>query len=246
MTNNYPMKKFSFFFILVLISTNIFAQATIKKVIHTHARYREEVEVLKSNPEVLHGQYKCHVMVGFDGGKAYVTGYYENGRKTGLWEEYGSRGHYKNGRKVGEWRYVDKEGRLCQIYDHTKRQFVLKTEGSQPFKNGQLLDGSPIESSSFIGGSYYHMSLCARYWSFTKEAIDANAQGRVVARLYIDETGEVINYKIIETPGYGLEESFKNVFEKILKTDIYFDPPRVNGKPKACSLATDINFNIKQ
>ncbi|TAF33892.1 MAG: hypothetical protein EAZ67_05135 [Cytophagales bacterium] len=217
-----------------------------RKAIHEHPRYREVVEVLKSNPAVFHGEYLCYVMQSAEGESVLsVKGYYENGQKVGLWEEYGSKGHYKNGRKVGEWRYVDAERRLCQIYDHTKRKFVLKTEQKQYFYNAKWADGSAAESPTFIGGNYYYTSTCARYWSFTKEAIDAEVQGAVVARLRLDKEGKVIGYEIVKTPGYGLENCYKDVFEKVLKTDAYFDSPRMNGKPQACSVEIDLNFYVK-
>lgn len=78
---------------------------------------------------LVHGQYKSF----FPDGKLKDSGYFNNGLKSGVWQEssddrkISSRGFYKKGTKRGDWRFYSPEGKFLYLRKYTWQGRVKET-----------------------------------------------------------------------------------------------------------------------
>ena len=131
----------------------------------------------------------------------------------GVWEFYGWRGEL-------EQRYdFDRDSLLYHVKPHTARvkiiigQDTIRQEVDQP--------ALPIGGYSFL------LSTIASNLSYSKEAIDNGANGRVEMQFVVNEEGKIEYPTFTKTMGLGMDEEVLRVFKDL---PVRWMPAKWNGK----------------
>lgn len=210
-----------------------------------NSRRTEIYEVLKSDRKVRHGHYQQIL-----NDNILEDGYYKNGLKDSLWQNHNlkgiliSTGMYKEDQQVGNWNFYNNKGLLVQTYDFSNQKllYYLYEEfwKEQKFtvlidneKKEVILDRPPV----YIGGTEAVGKELTFNVKIPHEAFESGQSGKVVIRLNIDEKGEVTDYEIIKSYGYGLDEEVL----RVVKTLKHWLPAIYQGK----EIATKINIPFK-
>lgn len=112
--------KTHYLILLLIFPILIYGQETIKKTRKLFpSNLTETYFTLKSDKSIRHGSYQKFNSQGL----VLVNGYYKNGQKNSIWNEYDmtgkfiKSGSYKADKMVGLWNFYDNEGVLEQSYD---------------------------------------------------------------------------------------------------------------------------------
>lgn len=205
---------------MVFVST--WGQETKKKKFESqHPPYKETYYVLKDDQEIKHGDYK----------RSY----------RGLL----MKGRYENDKRVGVWEFWS-DGRLEQKFDFTHHVVTNLKPADLPYKywikEGETYkEIKPDQAPVFIGGKrwfYYYFSTLLRY---PANARRMGIEGKVFISATITKEGEMINEKVEEGPGYGLNEEALRVFQMIPKDWI---PAKVNGENVDIKILIPVSFKL--
>lgn len=75
---------------------------------------------------------------------------------------------------------------------------------------------------------------------YPREARRLGKEGTVVLRISLDAAGEVAAVDVLQTPGYGLDESAR---EAVMRSR--FRPATAHGKPVACQAILPVHFKLR-
>jgi len=202
--------KIALIFLLVLAPSLLFGQKT--KLVKDQGNY-EEYYVLKKNPDVMHGEYKKFNSKGI----IQTVGYYKNGVEDSIWSFYNSKGD------------------LIQKYDVMKKDLVyFKLDDNEENRTYKIIDGinNPTvildRPPLYVGGNdflYHEILMRIRY---PEEALGSNIKGKVYVSFVIDKSGNLNNFKILKSLGYGLDEEVIRVFQSLPHNWL---PGIYNGNP---------------
>lgn len=183
----------------------------------------EKYDVLKSNRKIRHGHYQQIINANI-----LEDGYYKNGQKDSLWQSYNisgvliSSGKYKDDQQVGNWNFYDFNGVLEQTYDFTNQKllYYLPDETDKEKKYSVLIHNESEKvildrPALFVGGTGMVQNTLLLGVKIPREALETGKSGKVVIQLLINEKGEVIDYKIKKSYGYGLDEEVLRVVETL-------------------------------
>ena len=194
------MKKFTI--LLLLISTVSYGQTfQLTKQKENTRNGKAIYYVLKSDPDVKHGEYKIK---SWGGNEILLEGKYDTNKKVGHWTEryYGrtnngtlkNSGKYQDDQKVGIWTYYDHQGTTVQTYDHSTNQIITSKENSR---------------SEFVGGRSALSYDLNQQIPFPKElntpgtnkfSIDTNVL------IELNSDNEIKSVSFTKPIGYGIEE----------------------------------------
>lgn len=233
------MQKTLFTFLLLFITISGFAQK-VQTIFQDTLRYREEYEVLKSNPKVKYGRDTLTILLGFSR-KVLTTGFYRNNQKDSIWREYDvlhnllAEGQYKEGKRIGVWTAYDKKQQAISKYDfdHDTLVYFLKNKDDSTHKYQVVNDQGDTILTTLDNPPFYVEGQAVMYrniedtFTIPHLALRNRADGTVVINVTIDEHGHIINYSVAKALGYGMEEeTIKNI--KLLPPD--WMPAKLHGK----------------
>ncbi|MFH0733197.1 MAG: energy transducer TonB [bacterium] len=110
----------------------------------------------------------------------------------------------------------------------------LRTTSEIDNKGGEYT-ASPEVMPELIGG----MNELVKYIHYPELAKKAGIQGRVLVKVYIDETGNIIDTEILQSVGSGCDEAAMNAIKQVK-----FKPAMLKGKPVKCTVVIPIMFKL--
>lgn len=245
------MRKNFILLILGLFCLGFSADAQTKSVVaeNKDINLKEKYNVLKSDKTIKQGEYAAYSL--FWGG-LLCEGFYDHNKKDSLWKYYGfgqklgESGYYKDDKKTGVWTAYDYDGQLQVKYDFTNQKLIFyqpsKKDTAKIFNviNGTdtvktLLDQRPI----FLDGGAIFSRALASNIKYPAKAREENISGKVVVAFTIDKDGQLSNYRIKSSLGYGCDEQALNAIKKIPGDWL---PGMVNGKPVVVAYEVPVNF----
>lgn len=207
----------------LLIFTISWGQETKKRTFENESPpYKETYYVLKDNQEIKHGDYK----------KSY--------------RNFSVKGQFDNGKKVGVWEFTGNDGQVEQKIDFTNNKVtnIKPADLSEGYwiKDGDIYkEIKPDEPPVFIGGKswFYYYS-----WTLLRYPADGRRngiQGKVYISATITKDGRMIDEKVEEGPGYGLNEEALRVFQQIPDEWI---PAKINGETVDIRIVIPVTFKL--
>ena len=178
---------------------------------------QETYYVLKSDKSIRHGSYKKFGC----GDQVVMEGYYKNGLKDSVWNEYLSYGNYTEGKRVGIWEFYF-NGEIDQKYDYTNDELLFyKDDSTRNIEYNIIIGYDTLKSKLdrpplYIGGSASLIQelLMGNEFEYPKEARKNRVSGVVITTLTIDTNGVASNHRVIKGIGSGCDEvALNNVKE---------------------------------
>jgi hypothetical protein len=213
-----------FFFSYVLT----FAQTTEKVVKYFSSKQiSEQYNVLKSDKTTRNGEYITYFAVPFlvlkevknDTSKLNdyikIKGFYENGKKQGVWTEYAakyikkSKGNYELGKKIGIWETYQENGFVVECFDYDKNEKL------EPLF---FLPHIPYPQKSRFSG----------------------VEGKVTLSYAVNSDCTISNIKIIKSLNEECDNAVLQIFNKSIA--LFYPKYNFNCQPKTQSL--DVNFTL--
>lgn len=215
------MKKL--FLLLFLVIPGIIAgQKT--KLVKDEAK-KEEFNVLKNDPSVMHGEYKKFSTKG----KLEIHGYFRDGREDSTWSFY------------------DSEGELEQIYDVLKKDVIFfRQNENDKYRTYRMITGSDTTNvildrpPLFIGGNSSLAHEIMKRIRYPEEAINSGAKGRVYISFVIDQDGNIRDFKVLKPLGHGFDEEVIRVLSQLPPNWL---PGIYEGHPVAAEYIYTATFN---
>ena len=171
----------------------------------------------------------------YESGKVDHHGFYEKGKKVGVWKYYfktgelDAEGNYVNNKKDGEWLYYHKNGKLRQkrIYDYGEIQSAVSWD-----KNGAETDKPTIYdvvgvSPEFIGGEQAMATFIQKEFNYPSKSREMGEQGTVYIRFVVTKKGTIKDAEIVKGVSPLLDEEAIRVIEAMPK----WKPGELDGKP---------------
>jgi TonB family protein len=210
--------------LLVFIPTILFGQKT--KLVKNEWDY-EEYYVLKKNPDVMHGEYKKYNNKGI----MQIHGYYQNGVEDSIWSFYDSRGD------------------LIQEYDVLKKDIIyFRIDENEKYKTYRIIDGAGNPNvvldrpPLFIGGNESLAEEIMKRLRYPKELIENGTSGKVYISFVIDKTGNLKDFKIVKSLGYGMDEEVIRVFQALPHKWL---PGIYNGSPVDVEYIYPVSYTLR-
>ncbi|WP_316788945.1 hypothetical protein [Pedobacter frigoris] len=206
----------SLLFAASILISSVHAQ-TVKKIKKkiSHGSYTtvDTYDVLKSNPDIKHGEYSSTLVFTSE------------------------KGQYDNGKKIGVWRYY-RNNIITQEYDADKKSLLLYEESkliqnAWIIENGNVLketDARPV----FLGGDDKIFEILL---STIKHP--GTLKGTNVLLATITKEGKMINPKIESKVGFGTDEEFLRIFNSLPQDWI---PAYIDEKPIDSRIQLVLNF----
>lgn len=216
------------FSILVLLSFSFIAGAQeLKKITKrsctNYFAIKETYTVLKSTPEIKQGDYQQVA------GRSVLKGQYDHGARTGIWEAFN-------------------QTDLEQKIDFSNQE-VLFAKPSKMFKKAFILtqtENKEIETTLrplFVGGDALFSSLLGHNIRYPAEAIEKHIQGTAILSAIITIDGKMVERRIVNGPGYGINEEALRVINLIPNDWI---PLKVDEKPVNTRIELEVNFSLSR
>ncbi|MGM9476291.1 energy transducer TonB [Pedobacter sp. GSP4] len=205
----------------------------------------------------------------YKNGKPYIKGNYLNNEKAGAWITYGNEANaietkmyafnLLNGLYVSYWpnssvfeqkTYVDDKevGERKLFYENGK--LAVKEVFDD---NGKLIDSAYLDQDGQVtssnklivlpqypGGMQKMYALIAKELKYPKEALNANAQGKVFLSFIVEESGEISHVALILAPHPSLGEEAV----RVLKYMPDWIPGTVLGRPTAMKFNINVAFTL--
>lgn len=215
------MKKL-FLLIFLIIPLILAGQKT--KLVKDEAN-KEEYFVLKSDPSVMHGEYKKFSSKG----KLEILGYFKDGREDSTWSFY------------------DSEGELEQVYDVLKKDVIFfRQNENDKYRTYRMITGSDTTNvildrpPLFIGGNGSLVQEVIKRIRYPEEAINSGAKGRVYISFVIDMDGNTRDFRVLKPLGYGFDEEVIRVLSQLPPNWL---PGIYQGHPVAVEYIYTATFN---
>jgi protein TonB len=184
--------------VYILISIVTFGQNT-KKVVSENRRlqYQEVFYVLVDSPDVKNGEY----IRTFKGSP-----------------ELHEKGQFTRGRKTGIWTYTDGKGDIEQEIDYSNQ----KVKFAKPFqtlvgasitKADGSIDNSLEHAPIFLGGQSRALQIIRKNIKYPLQARRVGQSGTVVVSAKVTKDGSLVDEKIVNSLGYGLDEESLRVIQ---------------------------------
>ncbi|MBK8843165.1 MAG: TonB family protein [Saprospiraceae bacterium] len=205
-----------------------------------------------------HGPYKEWL----DDGTLYVNGRYSHNVQSGLWLVDGKTGYYLNGEKDGLWENYNGFNELLstEMYEHgklngwtfnydstgIKKDSVLYIKGEYVLKDVIAKDGKSIikvtetkpQFKKGQGAFYEYLNSNIKY---PNDAKKHGITGKAIVEFTIEKNGEVTDIKVIR----GLCNSITGVCYELFKTMPDWSPGMQNGIPVRVQYSLPITFNLE-
>lgn len=201
------------------------AQETKKVTVNTESPYAKEVYyVLKENRAVRHGKYSkvTHGIV-----ELRQQGQYTNNVKTGIWEYYSN-------------------NELDQKIDFSTRTVVFAIPFTPIVKSMLMDNGTERENTSgqtpvLLGGIGKFINCLQATVLYPAAARRAGVQGTVLISATVTRDGALINEKIEEGPGSGLNEEGLRVIQQLPNEWL---PLTINGEVVESRITIAVKFKL--
>lgn len=115
---------------------------------------------------------------------------------------------------------------------------LIRTLLSDKDASGEIVVQAPTEMPEFYGSINEWIAKHLRYPSSAKKH---NKEGRVVVKFLVDEKGNVLNPKVTEGVGYGLDNEALRVVSAMPR----WKPGTLNGKPVKVYFSMPITFRLE-
>jgi TonB family protein len=207
--------KIKILLILTLASGVSFGQVKTKKMKLVNEEGTEKFEVIKDNPIVKHGDY---IKISRNGNIACT-------------------GHYNNGEKSGNWYFYNPDNSVIYGYNYDKKT-VLEDKGNYCFGDSILYKGG--EPPVMLNRNEYFQSLTnlIRYPQVAKET---GISGIVVISVYVDSTGNAIDFMLKKSIAKSLDDEALRVIG-IIYSDLKWMPGTKNGTNVESTYCLPIKF----
>jgi len=246
------MRFYLIYFLFLFKINNLFSQETTFIVNPISNNLKEEFYVLKNDKTIKSGFYKktnFNLMV--------EEGFYRNNIKDSIWKIYedghlSGSGYYKDNNRIGIWEFFNSKNEVTQKYDFTTKEllFVKDPNSCLPDSQYQIIKvgtdtlTSIIERRAVRLGIGENSKLLVKYLNTYPEAARVNnIEGKVKIEYWINENGDVVNFKPITNFGYGLEDEALRVVKEILK-DTKWVPAKYKGKNVSVRYVYPVNFKL--
>jgi TonB family protein len=241
--------KLSLLLLTLFLSSNLFAQKTVRRV-DKSGNERQEYYVLKSDKRIRQGAYTEYgVFTSFP----YCEGFYKNNLKDSLWRYYSynhklcTAGYYKDGKRAGTWVSYDFKGDRDMEYDYTTKQLLfLKKRDYKPEQfilSGQDTLKADLDRPALCMDNGTIGRIVATNMRYPANAKEKNIQGKVLIAFTIDTLGKVSNYRIKHGIGGGCEQEALRVVKLIDGID--WLPAMLGGKPVTVEYAMPLTFTLE-
>jgi TonB family protein len=242
---------------LIILSCPIFLFAQETVFINTQRKgynsHHEEYYVLKSDRNVKHGPYK---RIYTWGKQVTEEGNYKNGKKDGLWIEYGwdgksisLKGNFANGVPIGVWEFY-RAGKLTRKYDYDAGTMLfsdppqIKRDTTLFVYNGSDSVKTKVdEAPEMVFGPSGWQQYLNRSLKYPQDAIDNEKMGTVVIGFVINTDGTASDFWIKRSAYKSLDEEALRVVSQMEHKWI---PAKVNGQPVKVSFLQPIVFRMEK
>jgi len=205
-----------------------------------------------------HGPYKEWL----DDGTLYVNGRYSHNVQSGLWLVDGKTGYYLNGEKDGIWENYNEYNELLSTemyeygklngwtyrYDSTgvKKDSVLYIKGEYVPEDMISKDGKSIikvtetkpQFKKGQGAFYEYLNSKIKYPADAKKH---RITGKAIVEFTIEKNGKVSDFKVVR----GLCNSIKQVCYDLFKNMPDWSPGTQNAVPVRVAYTLPITFNLE-
>ncbi len=139
---------------------------------------------------------------------AFAQNAFKGGKKDGVWNYYGSnqillaRHFYNEGVKTGIWEFYDIHGALSWTYNFnssTATYVMVNTEdGFYAYmgSDGKWIKRAPDRKTLWLSSQSQWNNFLVNNLKMHEESDPARVPGKVEIRVYIDEQGNVTDYKL--------------------------------------------------
>jgi hypothetical protein len=138
---------------------------------------------------------------------AFSQNAYKGGKKDGVWNYYGSnkvllaRHFYNEGVKTGIWEFYDINGALSWTYNFNTASatyiMVNSEDGFYAYQgsDGKYIKKAPDKKTLWLSSQAQWNNFLVNNLKFHEESVPARVPGKVEIRVYVDENGNVTDYK---------------------------------------------------
>jgi len=210
------VKNNVFLLIAFLYSINCFAQETVEKRNRLSDSVIERFYVLRSDREMRNGPYKAL----FRRKTVIASGNYTNGKKTGIWNFYGT------------------DGKLAQTFNYDSNSFSyvarLDTGSDLQFMFDEKLKKTDTVTRPLkIGEPYYGYIPYVTIFRLPFETFDVNTDlFEATVELLISPMGRLAEYKVhLVSPFYQYDHTINLDVNLFSDEDKTFVPATLNHKP---------------
>jgi len=210
------VKNNVFLLIAFLYSINCFAQETVEKRNRLSDSVIERFYVLRSDREMRNGPYKAL----FRRKTVIASGNYTNGKKTGIWNFYGT------------------DGKLAQTFNYDSNSFSyvarLDTGSDLQFMFDEKLKKTDTVTRPLkIGEPYYGYIPYVTIFRLPFETFDVNTDlFDATVELLISPMGRLAEYKVhLVSPFYQYDHTINLDVNLFSDEDKTFVPATLNHKP---------------
>jgi hypothetical protein len=139
---------------------------------------------------------------------AHSQNAFKNGKKDGVWNYYGSnkvllaRHFYNEGAKTGIWEFYDIHGTLSWTYNfNTASATYIQVNTEDGFyayqgSDGKWIKKAPDKKTLWLSSQSQWNNFLVNNLKFHEESVQARVPGKVEIRVYVDENGNVTDYKL--------------------------------------------------
>lgn len=133
---------------------------------------------------------------------------FKNGKKDGVWNYFGSnhvllaRHFYNEGVKTGIWEFYDINGTLSWTYNFNSATAtyiqVNTANGFYAYMDsyGKWKKNAPSRKTLWLSSQSQWNNFLVNNLKFHEESVPARLPGKVDIRVYVDEQGNVTDYKL--------------------------------------------------
>lgn len=245
------MKKPALLLISLLSLSATFAQTTKQTNVNEVLGIKEKYEVLKSDKQHKEGKYVAYDIYRND---VICEGFYKNNLRDSLWTYYNfkgqlaERGSYKDGKKTGVWTAFNYQNEAQIRYDYTNNKFeFLKPDQFNANKIYSVIKGTDTvkakldRSPVYLDGEARFSRSVVTGIRYPAQARDASIQGSVIIAFTVSDKGEVSNYRVKKSIGFGCDEEALKAIKRI---DGDWLPGQLNGQPVTAEYEVPVSFTM--
>lgn len=159
-------------------------------------------------------------------------------------------GAYRNGNKTGIWQFFNRDGRLIEKYDYTKKEFTFEAplvprDNLSYFFDDTLKNTDRITRPLKIGGNYYGLIPYVNIFHLPFETLDLNTDLiSAYVELLISPLGRLAAYKVyVASDFYNYYQNFNLDVNLFSEEDKSFIPATLNGKRVICRIVIKCAVN---
>jgi len=236
--------------IAIIISGHLFAQTQKVTNEDKSLGIKEKYYVLKSDKNIKEGAYAAYAIFG---DQLVCEGSYKNNLKDSIWNYYNYQhklvefGKYEKGEKAGIWNVFDSKGGLEVQYDYTNKNLLVYNlpKPDRVSKQYCVINGNDTVRT-FLGRPPIFLESGGKYSigiHYPLAAKENNIQGSVLIGFTIDSNGNVSNFKVKKSLGYGCDEEALRVVKNVFNGD--WLPGLLNGTPVVVQYEVPISFTLQ-